>query len=64
MENDTTKKELRGSGFDCPAIGTVHPKGTKIKRNPNGTITLILPKKKTTPKKKGHSNQEQNRDDS
>lgn len=34
------------SGFDCPVIGELHPKGTTVKRNPDGTITLVPPKAK------------------
>lgn len=37
----------RNSGFDAPCIGgTPYPKGTKFKKNPNGTVTPIIPKKK------------------
>ena len=35
--------ERRYSGFDAPTIGTVLPKGTKIRHNPDGTVTLIPP---------------------
>jgi len=45
------KKKNPGTAFADTPVGTVHPKGTKIKRNPDGTITLIEPKKTT--KKKG-----------
>lgn len=31
------------SGFDAPAIGTIHPKGSKIVKNPDGTITIVPP---------------------
>lgn len=44
----------RRSGFDVPTYGIAYAKGTKIKKNPDGTITLIEPnekKKKTTKKK-------------
>ena len=41
------EKERNGgrkySGFDGPTIGTVLPRGTTIKHNPDGTITLIQP---------------------
>ena len=37
----TTKK----SGYNAPTIGEVHPKGSKIKQNPDGTITIVPPKK-------------------
>ena len=33
------------SGFEAPVIGELHPKGTTIKHNPDGTITLVPPKK-------------------
>lgn len=33
-----------GTGFSGPAIGTVLPGGTKIKRRPDGLISFILPK--------------------
>ena len=41
----------KNSGFDAPTYGTMSPKGTKIKKNPDGTITLIEPKKKPAKKK-------------
>lgn len=31
------------SGFDVPIIGTIHPKGSVVKRNPDGTISVIIP---------------------
>ena len=39
------------SGFEAPTIGTVHPKGSVIKKNPDGTIRIVEPKKKTSGKK-------------
>ena len=33
------------SGFEAPVYGTVAPKGTTIKHNADGTITLVPPKK-------------------
>lgn len=36
----------RKNGFNAPCIGTVHPKGSKVKKNPDGTITIVEPKKK------------------
>lgn len=48
----TTKKRERGSGFSSPEVGQVHPAGTKIRKNKDGTITLIEPKKKDDKKKK------------
>ena len=31
------------SAFEGPCIGTVYPKGTAVKNNPDGTCELILP---------------------
>lgn len=42
----------KGTGFAAPAIGEIAPKGTTIKRNPDGTITLVPPKKTPAKKKK------------
>lgn len=39
-------KKTKKSGFDGQTIGKVHPKGSKIKKNPDGTITVVEPKKK------------------
>ncbi len=33
------------SGFEAPVFGTLIPKGTKWKRNPDGTRTPIYPEK-------------------
>lgn len=52
-----TKKH---SGFEAPTIGILVPDGTTWKKNPDGTMTPIYPKKKgeaneaekKTPKKK------------
>ena len=40
-----TKKDERPkrSGFDAPVYGTVHPKGSTIKRNKDGTVTIVHP---------------------
>ena len=32
------------SGFNAPMIGTVHPKGSTIRKNPDGTVTIVPPK--------------------
>ena len=42
------------SGFDAPTYGKLYAKGTKIKKNPDGTVTLVEPdeKKKKSAKKK------------
>ena len=39
---------LIGFGFAAPAIGEVLPKGTKIIKNPDGTVTLVPPDKEDT----------------
>ena len=41
-----TKKNPKHSGFEAPAIGKVYPKGTKFKKNPDGTISPVGVKKK------------------
>lgn len=40
------------SGFEAPTIGTVLSKGSKIKRNKDGTISVVAPKPATKKKKK------------
>lgn len=45
-------EKKKHSGFEAPAIGTVVPEGTKWKRNPDGTMSPVYPKKKTATKKK------------
>lgn len=40
------------SGFSGPTIGTKHPKGTTIRKNADGTITLVPPKSGNKGKKK------------
>ena len=35
------------SGFEAPAIGTRVPDGTTWKKNPDGTISPVYPKKKS-----------------
>lgn len=42
----------RNSGFDAPTIGKVVPKGTKWKKNPDGTVSPIYPKDKPKKDKK------------
>lgn len=39
------------SGFESPTYGTAHPKGSTVKKNSDGTITIVHPKKKPTKKK-------------
>ena len=36
---------FKKSGFAAPVIGTVYPKGTKIIRNKDGTVTIVPPEK-------------------
>lgn len=40
----TKSNDQRHSGFDVPAFGEMYPKGTTVKHNPDGTITLVPPK--------------------
>ncbi len=42
----------KGTGFGAPTIGTIYPKGTTVKINPDGTGVIVPPKKKTDKKKK------------
>ena len=42
----------KGTGFGGPTIGTKHPKGSTIKRNADGTITVVPPKKSSSKKGK------------
>lgn len=41
----------KGTGFQAPTIGTVHPKGSTIKKNADGTITIVEPKGKKKKRK-------------
>lgn len=44
---------IKRSGFDGPCIGgKPYPKGSKIKKNADGTVDVIEPKKKADDKKK------------
>lgn len=36
----------KNSGFNAPTYGTMHPKGTRVRKNPDGTVSVIEPKKK------------------
>ena len=42
----------KGSGFQGTPIGTVHPKGTTIKRDKNGRIVVVPPSGKNSSGKK------------
>jgi len=41
-----TKKTSKKSGLNAPTVGTVQPKGTTVKKLPNGRIVLVPPEKK------------------
>lgn len=40
------KKTQKRSGFEYPVKGKSLPKGTTLKRNSDGTVTVVQPKKK------------------
>ena len=40
------KKTPKGSGFDAPVRGTQYPKGTTFKKDKDGYLIPVLPKKK------------------
>ena len=40
------KKKTKKSGFSAPVYGTVHPKGSTVRKLPNGRIEIVEPKKK------------------
>lgn len=42
MANNSKK-----SGFNAPTIGTRYPKGSKIKKNADGTVSVVTPKSKS-----------------
>lgn len=42
-DNNKEKTRPRHSAFEAPIYGTIHPKGTKIRRLPDGLIELIEP---------------------
>lgn len=44
----TTKP--KHSGFEAPLYGTLLPKGTKLKKNADGTVTPVYPKKSSKTK--------------
>ena len=44
--------DRKHSGFEAPTIGRVIPDGVKRKKNPDGTVTLVYPKKKDDKKGK------------
>ena len=37
----------KGTGFSAPMIGTKYPKGSTIRKNADGTVTVVPPKKST-----------------
>ena len=51
MEAYKLTDKKKKSGFDAPTIGTIHPNGSKIIKNPDGTITIVPPNE-TNPKTK------------
>ena len=42
-DNNKQGTRPRHSAFEAPIYGTIHPKGTKIRRLPDGLIELIEP---------------------
>jgi len=38
-------KSQRQTAFSGPTIGIIHPKGSTIKKNPDGRITIVPPRK-------------------
>ena len=40
------EKKKKGTGFAAPVYGTVHPKGSTVKKLPNGRVVIEPPKKK------------------
>lgn len=38
-------KSTKGTGFKAPTIGVRHPAGSTIKRNKDGTVSIVSPKK-------------------
>lgn len=46
MATQERKNNKRKSGFSGDPIGIVHAKGSTIKKNPDGTVTIVPPKKK------------------
>lgn len=45
MATKKTSNTKKHSGFEAPTIGTVYPKGTTFKKNPDGTMSPVFPKK-------------------
>ena len=37
------QRRPKGSGFEAPTIGTIFPKGSTIRKNPDGTVSIIPP---------------------
>ena len=38
-------KSQRQTAFSGPTIGVIHPKGSTVKKNEDGTVTIVHPKK-------------------
>ena len=45
-------EKKRGSGFDAPVIGEIAPEGSVIRKNPDGTISILPPQKASCKKGK------------
>ena len=41
------KTNNRGTGFAGKVSGKTHPKGSTIKKNADGTVSIVPPKKKS-----------------
>lgn len=37
------QRRPKGSGFEAPAIGTIYPEDSTIRKNPDGTVSIIPP---------------------
>lgn len=46
MADNKKNTKKQGTAFAGNPVGTVHAKGSTIKKNPDGTITIVPPKKK------------------
>ncbi len=42
----------KGTGFAAPTIGVIHPKGSTVRKNPDGTITIVPPEDTPSEKEK------------
>ena len=46
------KNKPVGTGFAVPTIGVIHPKGSKVRKNSDGTITIVPPEDTPSEKEK------------